>query len=197
MPKLHPHEKVVQADHIETDPQADSARGLVLFSGPERCILSRPNSPPPQMILEIRLRGSGLSVHGPLCEGRESASHQLLVNANSMSSLPVLPARPDGTPRVNPLGQHVCGVLHKSPRGPFLEGLCLLAEHLLVWTQPHLHSLRAAHIPRKIESRCGQVISEQCPLRGVYTPSADGSENLGDLWQGRGRPLRLSTRLLS
>ncbi len=192
MPKLHPHEKVVQADHIETDPQADSARGLVLFSGPERCILSHPNSPPPQMILEIRLRGSGLSVHGPLCEGRESASHQLLVNANSMSSLPVLPARPDGTPRVNPLGQHVCGVLHKSPRGPLSIGRTPSGMD----STPSALAESSAHTAQ-IEPRCGQVISEQCPLRGVYTPSADGSENLGDLWQGRGRPLRLSTRLLS
>ncbi len=39
-PKLSPHEDVVQADHIEIDPLADSARGLVLFSGPEGCILS-------------------------------------------------------------------------------------------------------------------------------------------------------------
>ncbi len=39
--------------------------GLVLFSGPERCILSHPDSPPSQTILEIRLRGSGLPVHGP------------------------------------------------------------------------------------------------------------------------------------
>ncbi len=36
-----------------------------LFSGPERRILSHPDSPPSQTILEIRLRGSGLPVHGP------------------------------------------------------------------------------------------------------------------------------------
>ncbi len=47
------------------DPLADLHRGLVLFSGPERCILSHPDSPPSQTILEIRLRGSGLPVHGP------------------------------------------------------------------------------------------------------------------------------------
>ncbi len=39
-------------------------RGLALLTGSERCLLSHPDSPPPQTILEIRLRGSGLSVHG-------------------------------------------------------------------------------------------------------------------------------------
>ncbi len=40
-------------------------RGLVLFPGSERCLLLHPDSPLPQAILEIRLRGCGLSEHGP------------------------------------------------------------------------------------------------------------------------------------
>ncbi len=40
-------------------------RGLVLFTGSERCLLLHPDSPLPQAVLEIRLRGSGLSIHGP------------------------------------------------------------------------------------------------------------------------------------
>ncbi len=64
-PESRPHEMAVQDDHAEADPLADLHRGLVLFSGPERCILSHPDSPPSQTILEIRLRGSGLPVHGP------------------------------------------------------------------------------------------------------------------------------------
>ncbi len=66
-----------------------------------------------------------------------------------MSSLPALPARPEGKPRANPLGQHVYGVLHKSPWRPLLEAPCLLAERILEWAQPHLRSLRAVHIPGK------------------------------------------------
>ncbi len=65
MPESCPHETAVQDDHAEADPLADSHRGLILFSGPERRILSHPDSPPSQTILEIRLRGSGLPVHGP------------------------------------------------------------------------------------------------------------------------------------
>ncbi len=64
-PESRPHETAVQDDHAEADPLADLHRGLVLFSGPERRILSHPDSPPSQTIFEIRLRGSGLPVHGP------------------------------------------------------------------------------------------------------------------------------------
>ncbi len=46
MPESRPHETAVQDDHAEADPLADLHRGLVLFSGPERCILSHPDSPP-------------------------------------------------------------------------------------------------------------------------------------------------------
>ncbi len=45
------------------------------------------------------------------------------------------------------------------------------------------------------EPRSGYVISEQCPLRGVDAPSAGGSEDLEDLWQGRSRPFRLQRQL--
>ncbi len=43
-PESRPHEEVVQDDHAEADPLADSHRGLVLFSGPERRILSHPDT---------------------------------------------------------------------------------------------------------------------------------------------------------
>ncbi len=60
-----PYETAVQNDHIETDPLASMPRGLVLFAGSERHLLSHPDSPPPRAVLEIRLRGSGLLIHGP------------------------------------------------------------------------------------------------------------------------------------
>ncbi len=41
-PESRPHETAVQDDHAEADPLADLHRGLVLFSGPERRILSHP-----------------------------------------------------------------------------------------------------------------------------------------------------------
>ncbi len=47
----------------------------------------------------------------------------------------------------------------------------------------------------QIEPRSGYVISEQCPLGGADAPSADGSEDLEELWQGRSRPFRLQRQL--
>ncbi len=41
----------------------------------------------------------------------------------------------------------------------------------------------------------GACISEQRPLRRVDAPPTNGSENLGDLWQGRGQPLDLKRQL--
>ncbi len=131
----------------------------------------------------------------PLVESGGRASHQLLANASSMSSLPVLPARPEGTPCANPLGQHVCGVLHKSPRRPLLEApLPTGRTPSGMGSTPSALAESSAHTGQT-EPGSGQVISEQCPLRGVDAPSADGSENLGDLWQGRGRPLCLRRQL--
>ncbi len=61
----HPYEMAIQNDHIKTDPLASMPRGLVLFAGSERRLLSHRYSPPPQAVLEICLRGSGLLIHGP------------------------------------------------------------------------------------------------------------------------------------
>ncbi len=93
------------------------------------------------------------------------------------------------------LRQHVRGVLYKSP------GRCLLEAPLysgrapsgMGSTQP---ALAEGSTPAgQTEPRSGYVISEQCPLRGVDAPSAGGSEDLEDLWQGRSRPFRLQRQL--
>ncbi len=119
----------------------------------------------------------------PLVEGGEGLPHQLLGNASSLSSLPVFPAGPNRTPCADSLRQHVRGVLYKSP------GRCLL--------EAPLHSGRAPSGMGSAQPALaeGYVISEQCPLRGVDAPSAGGSEDLEDLWQGRSRPFRLQRQL--
>ncbi len=112
-----------------------------------------------------------------------------------MSSLTVPPARPEGTPCANPLRQHVCGVLHKSQRRPLLKAPLPTGRMPSgMGSTPSGLAESAAHT-RQIEPRSGQVISEQFPLRRVDAPSADGSENLGDLWRSRGWPLRLRRQL--
>ncbi len=124
----------------------------------------------------------------PLVEGRERLPHQLLGNASSLSSLPVFPAGPNRTPCADSLRQHVRGVLYKSP------GRCLLEAPLYSGRAPSgmgsaQPALAEGSTPAgQTEPRSRYVISEQCPLRGVDAPSAGGSEDLEDLWQGRSRP---------
>ncbi len=60
-----PGKKVVQDDHIKAYPIANMPRGRVYVTGSERRLLSYPGSPPSQTILEIRIRGGGVSIHGP------------------------------------------------------------------------------------------------------------------------------------
>ncbi len=72
---------------------ADLHRGLVLFSGPERCILSHPDSPPSQTILEIRLRGCGLPVHGPNLWAVSGPPYFYKVHGRGS-----FPSQPDGNP---------------------------------------------------------------------------------------------------
>ncbi len=131
----------------------------------------------------------------PLVEGGEGLPHQLLGNASSLSSLPVFPAGPNRTPCADSLRQHVRGVLYKSP------GRCLLEAPLYSGRAPSgmgsaQPALAEGSTPAgQTEPRSGYVISEQCPLKGVDAPSAGGSEDLEDLWQGRSRPFRLQRQL--
>ncbi len=131
----------------------------------------------------------------PLVEGGERLPHQLLGNVSSLSSLPVFPAGPNRTPCADSLRQHVRGVLYKSP------GRCLLEAPLYSGRAPSgmgsaQPALAEGSTPAgQTEPRSGYVISEQCPLRGVDAPSAGGSEDLEDLWQGRSRPFRLQRQL--
>ncbi len=130
----------------------------------------------------------------PLVEDGERLPHQLLGNASSLSSLPVFPAGPNRTPCADSL-EHVRGVLYKSP------GRCLLEAPLYSGRAPSgmgsaQPALAEGSTPAgQTEPRSRYVISEQCPLRGVDAPSAGGSEDLEDLWQGRSRPFRLQRQL--
>ncbi len=73
--------------------------------------------------------------------------------------------------------------------------LCILANGLLVWAQNNLRSLKATHVPGKINQGADVVVEEQCLFRGMDAPPARGSENLGSVWQSSSRPLRLRGQL--
>ncbi len=49
---------------------------------------------------------------------------------------------------------------------------------------------------RQTEPGSRHAISEQCPLRRVDAPPTNGSGNMGNLRQARGRPLRLIAKLI-
>ncbi len=137
---------------------------------------------------------------GALCEGKPTFGHWSKTESGfHINCLEMLicefPAGPNRTPCADSLRQHVRGVLYKSP------GRCLLEAPLYSGRVPSgmgsaQPALAEGSTPAgQTEPRSRYVISEQCPLRGVDAPSAGGSEDLEDLWQGRSRPFRLQRQL--
>lgn len=98
-----------------------------------------------------------------------------------------------GTPR--PLRQHEGGILNKSPG----HALVLWSTSSFWWsTSWNGHNLAYVHREQRMyraEPRSRHVVPEQHPLKVVDAPSAKGSENLGDLWGGRGWPICLKRQL--
>ncbi len=74
-PELSLDEKVIQDDHLETDPPANLPRGLVHVAGSERHVLLHPGSPPSQTIHEIRSQRGGISIQGPAVRQRAPPAH--------------------------------------------------------------------------------------------------------------------------
>ncbi len=103
--------------------RCDSGKNKIqTFSKREQKFIFRPSRVP------CRCAVSHSSLSNPLprdlrpwVESGERIPHQLLGDASSMSSLPVLPARPNRTPCTDSLRQHVRGVLYKSPGRSLLE----------------------------------------------------------------------------
>ncbi|KAI2655719.1 Transposon Ty3-G Gag-Pol polyprotein [Labeo rohita] len=131
----------------------------------------------------------------PMVKGRGGISHQLLGNAGSMSRPLRLPARSEGTPRTGPLRQHDCGVLHKSPGGSLLQTPLHSGEGSSGMGSVQPGFIESGSRAGQTEPGRGYAITKQCPLGRVDASPADGSENLGGLWQGRGRPLCLKRQL--
>ncbi len=133
-----PYETAVQDNYIESNPLANMLRGLVLFAGSERCLLSHPDSPP-QAVLEIRLRGSGLSIHGP--------------------SLWVVP----GSPHFYEV--HVCGSFPAETAGnPHPELPWRLAHFGPVWGRASISQIRAPQ-PLRVPRTQGQLCQERASQR--------------------------------
>ncbi len=134
------------------------------------------------------LRQTGLR---PLVEEGRLPSHQLPGNTGRMFGPSHLSARPEGTSRLNPLGQYDGGVLHKSPGWSFLEVPLYSSRAPLEVGSAHLALAESNECARQTEPVSRHAISEQCPLRRVDAPPTNGSGNMGNLRQARGRSLRL------
>ncbi len=143
---------------------------------------------------------------GALCEGKPAFGHWSKAESgfhiNCLEMLAVCRACQFFLPDL--IGRHVLirsdnmsvvsYINHQG--GVSSKRLFILAERLLEWAQLNLRPPAEGSTPAgQTEPRTGYVISEQCPLRGVDAPSAGGSEDLEDLWQGRSRPFRLQRQL--
>ncbi|KAL0186170.1 hypothetical protein M9458_017840, partial [Cirrhinus mrigala] len=68
--------------------------------------------------------------------------------------------------------------------GLFSKRLFTLVKDLLEWAQLNLCSLRATHVPGRLNQGADMLSRSQRPLWGVDASSADGPEDLEGLWQG-------------
>ncbi len=121
-------------------------------------------------------------------------AHQLPINSSSVLGLSILPVGHSGTPRANRLKQQICGVIHKSPGRPRLEATLHAGEQLCVGSEQSALT-EGDTCAGQNEPRSRHVVKEQCLLRGMDAPPAPGSGNLGNLWYGSSRPLRLQRQL--
>ncbi len=122
-------------------------------------------------------------------------AHQLPRNASSVSGLSIIPAGHSGTPRTNMLRQQICGVIHKSPGRPLLEVTLHDGERPSCVGLEQSALIEGDACARQNEPRSRHIVKEQCIFRGMDAPPACSSENLGNLWQGSSRPLRLQRQL--
>ncbi len=132
------------------------------------------------------LRQQGLEA---LCEGKLTFGLW-----SEKSGLSVLPARHMGATCASTLRQQVCGVIHKSPGRPSLEATLHAGERPSC-VGPEQSALTEGDACAWRDEPWSRHVKEQRLLRGMDTPPARGSENLGSLWQSSSRPLRLRRQL--
>ncbi|KAL0201208.1 hypothetical protein M9458_004395, partial [Cirrhinus mrigala] len=98
----------------------------------------------------------------PLDESTRRDSHQLPRDAGSVSSPSLLLARSEETPYAGPLGQHDGGVLYRQG-GLSSKRLLTLVEGLLEWAQLNLCSLRATHVPGRLNQGADMLSRSNVP----------------------------------
>ncbi len=117
-----------------------------------------------------------------------SPSHQL---PGSMIGPSHLHVGPEGASHLSSLGQYDSGVQYKSLGQSFLEAPLYSSIAPLEVGSAQLVLAESNACAGQTEPGRRHAISEQCPLRRVDVPPTNGSGNMRNLWQARGRPLRL------
>ncbi len=119
-------------------------------------------------------------------EGVEPA-HQLPGNASSVPGLSILPAGHTGTPCASILRQLVHGVIHKSPGRPCLEANLHAGKQTSCVGSKQSTLTKGDACAGQVEPWIRHVVKEKSLLRGMDTPPARSSGNLGSLWQSLSR----------
>ncbi|XP_042572020.1 uncharacterized protein LOC122135816 [Cyprinus carpio] len=131
----------------------------------------------------------------PMVERGEQASHQLPRDDCSSTSLPELPVRPKEPPRAGQIGQHDGGLLYKSPRWAVVDA-SLQTDVATAGMDPKQFGVpESSASSGQAEQGRGYAVKKRSLLRRVETPPADGSEDMGGLWQSGNRPLCLKRQL--
>ncbi len=107
-----------------------------------------------------------------------------------MSGLSILPAGHRGILCASTLRQQVRGVIHKSPGWPRLEVTLHAGKQPSCVCSEQSALTEGNACAGQNEPRSRHVVEEQCLFRGMDTPPARGSENVGHFWQSSSRPLR-------
>ncbi len=126
------------------------------------------------------------------------ATYSARLHASSSSALTSVDGTKEkgyGKPRYGPLGQHDRGGLYKSPKRALLEAHLHFSGTPLGMGTAQPVFAQSNSCARQTEPGRRHVVTEQHQLRRVDSPSARGSGNMGDLWRGRDRPLRLKRQL--
>ncbi len=123
------------------------------------------------------------------------SAHQLPRDAGSVPCLLILPAGHKGTPCAGTLRQQDRGVMHKSPARPRLEAPLHAGKQPSSLGSDQFALTEGDACAGHNEPRSGHVVKEQRLLRGMDSPPARGSENLGSIWQSLSRLLRLRKQL--
>ncbi len=195
---------------------------LVETTGSTQCMASRTlayqgesglcNSPDPleEPTVDEEWRGHGVGPHqeschnrwGALCKGKPTFGHWSKAESgfhiNCLEMLAVCRACQFFLPDL--IGRHVLIFMSvvsyiNHQEGVSSKRLFILAERLLEWAQLNLRSLRAAHLPGRLNQGADMLSRSNVPSEEWMLHPQVVQKVLEDLWQGRSRPFRLQRQL--